>query len=101
VAENMAKCAAQREALQGLLGSTIDSLELNSTVQPVIEAVMTAEQAEVRRYQHCWAQQCAASLCCLQCFEAITYFSHSCNIPQHLSKSCCCSRVCCRLTCVR
>jgi hypothetical protein len=48
----MAKCAAQREALQGLLRATIDSLELNSTVQPVIEAVMTAEQAEVRRYQH-------------------------------------------------
>jgi hypothetical protein len=48
VAENMAKCAAQREHLHGLLGSTLDSLELSRTVQQVIEAVMTAEQAEVR-----------------------------------------------------
>lgn len=46
--ENMAKVAAQREALQVLLSSTLDSLELHGTVEPVIEAVLSAEQAEVR-----------------------------------------------------
>lgn len=50
----MAKCAAQREALQGLLGATLDSLELSRSVQPVIEAVMTAEQAEVSACMWQW-----------------------------------------------
>jgi len=47
VSENMAKVAAQREALQMLFSNTIDSLLLQGTVQPVIEAVLAAEQAEV------------------------------------------------------
>lgn len=48
VSENMAKVAAQRETLQVLFSNTIDSLLLHGTVQPVIEAVLAAEQAEVR-----------------------------------------------------
>lgn len=48
VAENMAKVAAQRESLQQLLSSTLDSLDEHRTVQPIIEAVLAAEQAEVR-----------------------------------------------------
>jgi hypothetical protein len=88
VAENMAKCAAQREALQGLLGATIDSLELNSTVQPVIEAVLTAEQAEVRRYQH-WLgckhvlHPLLFGFVCMECSEAVMCRSEAaaiCNI---------------------
>jgi NAD-specific glutamate dehydrogenase len=47
VTENMAKVAAQREALQMLLSSTLDSLELQGTAAPVVEAVLAAEQAEV------------------------------------------------------
>eukprot|EP00879_Flechtneria_rotunda_P030723 GHRR01033395.1.p1 GENE.GHRR01033395.1~~GHRR01033395.1.p1 ORF type:complete len:188 (+),score=74.66 GHRR01033395.1:171-734(+) len=47
VTGNMAKVAATREALQMLLSNTMDSLEQQLTVQPVIEAVLAAEQAEV------------------------------------------------------
>lgn len=62
VAENMAKCAAQREALQGLLGATLDSLELSRSVQPVIEAVMTAEQAEADMREMIEAEKSATAL---------------------------------------
>ncbi len=44
----MAKVAAQRESLQVLFSHTIDSLSAQGTVQPIIEAVLAAEQAEVR-----------------------------------------------------
>jgi hypothetical protein len=48
----MAKVAAQREGLQMLFGNTIDSLAAQGTVQPIIEAVLAAEQAEVRQQSH-------------------------------------------------
>lgn len=47
ISENMAKVAAQRESLQVLFSHTIDSLSAQGTVQPIIEAVLAAEQAEV------------------------------------------------------
>ncbi|KAF6265062.1 hypothetical protein COO60DRAFT_1697938 [Scenedesmus sp. NREL 46B-D3] len=62
VAENMAKCAAQREALQGLLGCTLDSLDLSRTVQPVLEAVMTAQQAEAIMHEMIEAEKTATAL---------------------------------------
>eukprot|EP00882_Tetradesmus_deserticola_P024171 GHRQ01026403.1.p1 GENE.GHRQ01026403.1~~GHRQ01026403.1.p1 ORF type:complete len:280 (+),score=130.70 GHRQ01026403.1:1215-2054(+) len=62
VAENMAKCAAQRESLQGLLGATLDSLELSSTVQPVLEAVLTAEQAEANMREMVEAEKSGTAL---------------------------------------
>lgn len=52
VTENMAKVAAQREQLHQLLSNTLDSLDEQQTVQPVIEAVLAAEQGEVR-HTHC------------------------------------------------
>lgn len=48
ISENMAKVAAQRESLQVLFSHTMDSLSAQGTVQPIIEAVLAAEQAEVR-----------------------------------------------------
>jgi hypothetical protein len=47
ISQNMAKVAAQREALQVLFSNTLDSLAAQGTVQPIIEAVLAAEQAEV------------------------------------------------------
>lgn len=48
ISQNMAKVAAQREALQVLFSHTVDSLAAQGTVQPIIEVVLAAEQAEVR-----------------------------------------------------
>jgi hypothetical protein len=43
----MAKVAAQRESLQMMYSNILDSLSAQGTVQPIIEAVLTAEQSEV------------------------------------------------------
>lgn len=48
ISQNMAKVAAQREALQVLFSNTLDSLAAQGTVQSIIEVVLAAEQAEVR-----------------------------------------------------
>lgn len=68
VAENMAKVAAQREVLQQLLSSTLDSLDEFGTVQPIIEARLAAEQAEV-------GYQC---VCMCQLTHVLAFFSPAC-----------------------
>eukprot|EP00879_Flechtneria_rotunda_P027170 GHRR01029047.1.p1 GENE.GHRR01029047.1~~GHRR01029047.1.p1 ORF type:complete len:405 (+),score=155.27 GHRR01029047.1:171-1385(+) len=61
VTGNMAKVAATREALQMLLSNTMDSLEQQLTVQPVIEAVLAAEQAEAEMREMVEAEKSATA----------------------------------------
>lgn len=44
----MAKVVAQRDALQTLFRNTIDCVSMQGTVQPIIEAVLGAEHAQVK-----------------------------------------------------
>lgn len=48
VSDNLAKVAAQRDALAALLAATLASLDAAGTAAPVIESVLDADQAEVR-----------------------------------------------------
>lgn len=83
VAENMANVSAQREGLQVLFSSTIDCLLLHGTVQPVIEAVLAAEQAEVRVPQ---AASALAGRCALLHCTVLqrTLTGHCSSLPQQL-----------------
>lgn len=47
VAENMAKVAAERQALQLLLSVTLSELESKQKIQPILESVIAQEAAEV------------------------------------------------------
>lgn len=52
VPDNLAKAAAQREMLAGLLVSLLRSLAVGSSVAPLIEAVLAADRAEVCTCAH-------------------------------------------------
>lgn len=47
VTDNMAKVATERQALQSLLNSCLANLQERQCIQPIIDVVMTTEQAEV------------------------------------------------------
>lgn len=51
VAENMAKVAAERQALQLLISNALNELDVFRKVQPLIEFVMAQEAAEVQMKQ--------------------------------------------------
>jgi hypothetical protein len=58
VSENMAKVAAQRQMLQGLLSSCCNELHQQQTITPVIEMVLAAEQEQV----HCGYAELALNI---------------------------------------
>lgn len=86
ISENMAKVAAQREALRMLFSNTIDSLVAQGTVQPIIEAVLASEQAEVSK--HSLLASCQGPLAALQVVNSRqAYPSHEQVCAMHNCRS--------------
>jgi hypothetical protein len=110
ISENMAKVAAQRESLQIMYSNTIDSLSAQGTVQPIIEAVLTAEQSEVGRVHSSstgrpaakgpgqqWHADSSSSL--MECIHSL--LAAECCMPMVYSCHAvvCCDVLCCAVLC--
>eukprot|EP00877_Chromochloris_zofingiensis_P005335 jgi/Chrzof1/14802/Cz09g16210.t1 len=61
VTDNMAKVATERQALQSLLNSCLANLQERQCIQPIIDVVMTTEQAEIEMRETIEAERAATS----------------------------------------